>query len=200
MEDQNKILRKLQTLQIVQQMRQDEKAIFEVALSAKYMRVQDIEPLVDVLEGLLISTDTVRSLRGRLIFNWSDLAGEKQEADKLPFVRTYLETVSKKFPYWFWFMSKEPFNINLKWIFYCLGKTDWQTEFGREGQEIVVRSFSNKEVTDFMKKYVAGVHELKQKFGLSEKEVEENLKMVENYYHRILSSMDWSQLPKNIFS
>lgn len=197
--EQRRMILRVQSIGMIQHLRHDPRAGFVLALSPTDMKAQDIEPLAGVLEMLLLNTETVRSLKSRLTFDWREFAGEEKEADELPFVRIYLETISEKFPYWFWFVSKNPSDINLKWLFYCLAKNDWQSGIGGRGTEFVLRSFSPQETANFMRKYAAATCELQKKFDLSDAEIKENLRQTEKYFRGALTGFDWSQMPAGIF-
>lgn len=199
-QEQQTIFRRMAALGMVQQTKQDKNAVFMVALSPDQMQKLDTAPLTETLDLLLMDAETVRSLKNRLTFDWTHFRGEKREADEIPFVRRFFEIVSEKFPFWFWFVSKETYDINLKWIFYCLSQTNERKEFGRKGQETVARNFSNDEIMRFMTKYAGATRQLQEQFNLSDAETKESLKQTEQYYRRFLTGFDWSQMPGEVFN
>ena len=137
----------------------------------------DTKQLVDFLNMLLADAETVRAFRGRIGFDLEGFESEKRDPEDIPELRDYIRAVSDRFPYWLWFMETR--SPRLKLLLYCLCDAEMRRDVGREH---VLRKYSKDDLAQFMTKYGGALDRLKECVGLSDREVEERLRQIKDYY------------------
>lgn len=155
---------------------------FVLGINRYYIEEFDTKPVLETLNLLLEDAETVRAFRGRLALDLTGFEGETRDPEDVPELRRYMRAISNTFPYWFWFGDTE--GRFLKMLLYCLGEPKSRADIS---SKVVRREYGDDEIARFMGEYIDAIGKLQHRFGLTNSEIEAQLKRVSDYYRQMLS-------------
>ena len=123
---------------------------------------QDLDFMLSVLNKLLVDKHTIRKSKDKVTVGFDGYDDDPREVYEIDPIRDYLQAVTLKFPYWYYFCSKSEHSLWIILMCHCRfrkfgpGAAKVETE---DFRKIMASLFIN--LNEFFEKYNLGEDELK---------------------------------------
>jgi len=123
---------------------------------------QDLDFTLSGLDKLLVDEETIRKSKNKLTVGFDGYDDDPREVYEVDEIRDYLQTLTKRFPYWYYFCSKSDHSLWVILLAHCRfrkfgpGAAKVDTE---DFRQIMTSLFIN--LNEFFEKYNLGEDGLK---------------------------------------
>ncbi len=133
---------------------------------------QDLEFTMSGLDKLLVDEETIRKSKNKLTVGFDGYDDDPREIFEIDEIRDYLQAVTKKFPYWFYFCSKSEHTLWAILTAHCRFR-----KFGPGGAKVDIEDF--KQIMSFL---FIKLNEFYREHNLDENDLVSLSKEIEEYF------------------
>jgi hypothetical protein len=123
---------------------------------------QDLDFTLSGLEKLLVNEETIQKSKNKLTVGFDGYDDDPRELYEIDEVRDYIQAITEKFPYWFYFCSTKDHSLWIILMAHCkfrkFGPGAAKVET-KDARKIMAYLFSN--LNEFLEKHNLGQSELK---------------------------------------